>query len=385
MKRIRSVQVTLFLVIITCLLMGFTPLASSYPQNSGVTIKITQVDNSKFPLVTVYVSAVNAKGEPIAVNAKDLVIREGDQVVPANFVEGAGAVGPLTTLLVMDVSGSMQKMGKIDSAKAVAKEYINQMRDGDKAGIILFNTMVKTYQVIKEDRSALLQAIDLITPGGDTAMYDALISGVNMLNGVTGRKAILVYTDGLDNRSKSSAEQVISTIGTGGLTISTVGFGDASQGLNSQEALDEGALKYLAEKSGGLYGYAANREQLSALYASFGRSMQSEYSLTYRSPYGLRNGINRSLTVTLESAAGGMSQSGASATYNPGGLIPEVPISGSWSLFFGLLVFLGLMAAVPILLPLAQEKLPALPKSIRRSKASVKLKEPKKVAIKFKN
>jgi Ca-activated chloride channel homolog len=378
MKNKHRVQTALSIVIMAGLLMAFTPAADVSPQANDLTITITQVDNSKFPLVTAYVSVVNAKGEPVSINPKDLVIRESGKVIPASSIEGAGQVGPLTTLLVMDVSGSMDKMGKLDSAKAVAREYIAQMREGDKAGIVLFNTMVKTSQVIKDNKAELTHAIDLISAGGDTAMYDALISAVGQLNSVAGRKAILVYTDGLDNRSTSNADAVVSAIGSGGLTISTVGFGDASQGLGSQESLDEGVLKRIAEESGGRYGFADNREQLSALYASFGQSMRSEYALTYRSPYGLRNGINRSLSVTLESPLGTSNQPGASTTYNPGGLIPEVPVSGSWPVFIALFAFLGLLAAVPVLIPWAQDRM-------QKPKATVKLKEQKKVAIKLKN
>lgn len=378
MNKFHGMRFALTLLLLSGLLMAFMPVSTGNPQNNDLNIRITQVDNSKFPLVTVYVSVVNAKGEPVAINPNNLVIRESGKVIPANNIQGAGQVGPLTTLLVMDVSGSMDKMGKIDSAKAVAKEYIAQMRPGDKAGIILFNTMVRTAQVIKEDKAELSHAIDMISAGGDTAMYDALIAAVGQLNGIGGRKAILVYTDGLDNRSKSSVDGVISAIGSGGLTISTVGFGDASQGTGSQEALDEGVLKKIAQDSGGRYGFAENREQLSALYASFGASLRNEYELTYRSPYGLRNGINRSLTVTLHDPLGPSSQPGASTTYNPGGLIPEVPVAGSWLVFFIMLAFLGLLTAAPFLFPRIQEK-------IQKPKPTVKLKEQKKVAIKLKN
>ncbi len=253
------------------------------------------------------------------------------------------------------------------------------MREGDSAGIVLFNTSSRTLQVIKNSKADLNSAIDEISAGGDTAMYDALVSSVEMLNTVSGRKAILVYTDGLDNRSNASLDTVISTIGSGGLTISTVGFGDVSRDLGSQESLDEFSLKRLAQESGGRYGFANNREELSALYASFGHSMRSEYALVYKSPYGLRNGVNRSLTVTMNPSAGGGALTGASATYNPGGLIPEVPIGGSWAIFFGLLVLLGVLAAGPMLLPMAQERIQ------HKTRANVKIKEPKKVAIKFKD
>ncbi len=63
-------------------------------------------------MVTVYVSVVNAKGEPVAVNPNDLIIQENGKTIPTNSLEGAGQVGPMTTLLVMDISGSMDKGGK---------------------------------------------------------------------------------------------------------------------------------------------------------------------------------------------------------------------------------------------------------------------------------
>jgi VWFA-related protein len=349
-------------------------MASIHPQDEDLNVTITQVDNSSFPKVTVYVSVTNSAGEPVSINPSQLEIRENGKVIPFNDVETVGQVGPLTTLLVMDVSGSMEKGGKIESARTVAKEYINQMRDGDQAGIILFNTMVRTTQVIKGSKADLTSAVDLITPGGDTAMYDALLKAVEQLNSVTGRKAILVYTDGLDNRSTATAETVLSAIGKGGLTISTVGFGDASQELNSQGSLDEAALKKLAERSGGRYGYAENRDELSALYSSYGTSMRSEYELTYNSPSTLRNGLNRSLKVTIK----GATQAAATTTYNPGGLIPEVPIKGSWGLFIGLLLFLGVLAAVPLLVPWLQDKM-------TKRKPAVKIKEAKKVAIRLKD
>lgn len=380
MKNLIFLKRAVSILAVAGMLMGFAPMAEPAQQSNDVTINITQVDNSKFPMVTVYVSVVNSKGEPVAVNPNALIIQENGKTIPASNLEGAGEVGPSTTLLVMDISGSMNKGGKLDAAKSVAKEYIQQMRDGDMAGIVLFNTSVRTLQVLKNSKADLLSAIDEISAGGDTAMYDALVSSVNMLNSVSGRKAILVYTDGLDNRSSASLDTVISEIGKGGLTISTVGFGDVNKDLGSQESLDEGSLKRLAQESGGRYGFAANRDELSALYASYGHTMRSEYALTYQSPYGLRNGINRSLTVTLDPAYSGGALSGASATYNPGGLIPEVPVGGSWSIFFILLAILGLLTVGPMLLPLAQER-------IQRPKANVnvKLRQTKKVAIKFKD
>jgi Mg-chelatase subunit ChlD len=55
-------------------------------------------------------------------------------------VRGLGTSDPLTTLLVIDVSGSMARAGKLEAAKAAASAYVNQMRPGDRAGLLAFAT-----------------------------------------------------------------------------------------------------------------------------------------------------------------------------------------------------------------------------------------------------
>ncbi|HSA78283.1 MAG TPA: VWA domain-containing protein, partial [Nitrospirota bacterium] len=177
--------------------------------------------------------------------------------------------------------------------------------------------------------------------GSDTAMYNALVEAEKALEGTAGRKAIIVLTDGLDNKSQSKPEDVINGIGQSGLTISAVGFGDAS--TLGQSGLNEAALKSLAEKSGGVYGYANNAEVLKALYQQQSRTLQSEYKVTYVSPSPLRDGVNRNLTVSLSGTP-----VSAEGKYNPGGVLPEVS-SRSWSTFGVILVGLLILLIVPLL------------------------------------
>jgi VWFA-related protein len=303
-------------------------------------VRITQVDNSAFPNVTVYVSVTNSAGEPVGVDPAAIQVFEDGTLMQPGAIRGGGEgrAEPLTTMLVIDISGSMDKNGKLQAAKDAAKAYVGQMRPGDQAGLIAYDTRVYPRQALTTDLTALIQAIDDLRTGGDTAMYDALIEAEGALNGVTGRKAIIVLTDGLDNSSASTADAVIEQIGPSGLTISTIGFGDASTA--SQSGLDEAALKSLAERSGGLYSYAADAQALSALYQQYGRTLQSEYAITYVSPSTLRDGINRNLTVSLSAGAS------TEASYNPGGVLPEVN-GKSLTLFGSILAGLLVLLAVP--------------------------------------
>ena len=115
-------------------------------------VRITQVDNSNFPQVTVYLSVTNAAGEPIAVDPNSIQIFENGEPVQAGNVTAAGDIGPLTTLLVVDVSGSMEKSNKMEGAREAARTYVDQMRPGDRAGLIAFNTEARVVQPVTDDR-----------------------------------------------------------------------------------------------------------------------------------------------------------------------------------------------------------------------------------------
>jgi Ca-activated chloride channel family protein len=313
-------------------------------QGGGPQVRITQVDNSQFPRVTVYISVTDAAGQPVGLDPTTIQIFENGQLMQTDALGGGGqgGVGPLTTMLVMDVSGSMDKGGKIDGAKSAAKAYVDQMRSGDQAGLMIYNTRSTYVQELTQDHAVLKSAIDGIQTGGDTAMYDAVFAAGEILRDVQGRKAIIAVTDGLDNSSSRTEDDVINAIGPGGLSISTIGLGDAS--ASGQPGLDEAGLKSLAQRAGGGYSYAGDSAALSALFQMYGRELQSEYALAYTSPSTLRDGVNRNLTVSLSGAA-----VTADSKYNPGGVLPEVP-SQSWALFGILLIGLLALLVVPVLL-----------------------------------
>jgi len=339
-------QTKIFRILLT---LGLLPYLTFWPAltasaQSDVQIRITQVDNSNFPNVTVYVSVTNSAGEPVGIDPATIQISENGQLMPSIDIRGGGTgqAESLTTMLVLDISGSMDKNGKFSAAQDAAKTYVSQMRPGDQAGLITFDTQVYHVQSVTTDIAALTNAIDGLRTGSDTAMFNALREAEKELEGISGRKAIIALTDGLDNQSHATAEDVIAAIGPSGLTISTIGFGDASTA--SQAGLDEAALRSLAERSGGLYSYAADSQSLSALYQQYGRTLQSEYAITYVSPASLRDGVNRNLSVSL-------SELGASteAKYNPGGVLPEVGRS-SWTLFGTIFAGLLLMLIIPFVI-----------------------------------
>jgi len=301
------------------------------------------VDTSQFPKGVVYVAVTNAAGEPVAISPTQITLMENGQPVQADEIAAAGEIERLATMLVIDTSGSMNSGGKLDGARAAARAYVEQAREDDLIGLLSFNTAVEYLQPLTKDRQKLLAAIDDLEALDDTAMYDALARAVELISPIEGRKAIIIMTDGLDNRSKASPIELIQTLGAQGLPVSPIGLGDPQHSQGAVTSLDEAGLKALARQAGGEYAYAEDAAALANIYERFGRALQSEYAITYTSPAGLRDGVNRALSVSL--ASGG---SAAPVKFNPGGLVPEVGKPATWPLFAAVLVGLLLLLIVPL-------------------------------------
>lgn len=335
----------------TLILTLLSPRATALAASGGEwSARVTQVDTSKFPQVTVYVSVTDPQGNPVKVAPTSLVVMENGQEMTPQEITGLGESNePLITLLVMDISGSMNSAGKLQAAKEAAIAYVHQTRPNDQTGLLVFNTKIRYLQAATSNQNKLVKAIRDLKARDDTAMYDALIEAAGILEQYSGRKAIIALTDGMDNRSKARPDDVIQRIGPAGLSISTIGLGDPAYSHGTLAGLDEAALISLSERAGGLYGYANDADALRNLYERYGRALQSEYAITYRSPATLRDGINRSLTVALKGNPASQALAETS-TYNPGGVVPEVAQPASWLVFLVLLGFLSILLALPALM-----------------------------------
>jgi hypothetical protein len=158
----------------------------------------------------------------------------------------------------------------------------------------------------------------------------------------------------LDNQSSAVEEDIVTAVGPSGLTISAIGFGEP--GVVGQAGIDEAGLQSLTSRTGGQYAYTSDAASLTAQYQQYGEAFQSEYAITYLSPSTLRDGINRSLTVSLAETA--VSTEGQ---YNPGGVLPEVS-SRSWSLFAIILAGLLVLLFVPMLFNLGRRAISGIPR-----------------------
>lgn len=128
------------------------------------------------------------------------VYEDGNQQQIGRFMQ---TEEPFHLLLLLDVSGSTQEyLGLIQDA---CIQFTRQIGPQDQIAVATFNSRYRLRQDFTADRGRAINAIQQIRSGGGTAMYDALLEAVTHIRNIEGRKAIVLFSDGVDNQLEGNA------------------------------------------------------------------------------------------------------------------------------------------------------------------------------------
>ncbi|MEW6207690.1 MAG: VWA domain-containing protein [Acidobacteriota bacterium] len=112
---------------------------------------------------------------------------------------------PFSVALLIDSSGSTAS--KLSQIREAARAFIHLLREADRAMILEFNDSVRTVCELTVDKNRLLDSVEEIKAGEYTQVYEAIYTAVwEKFEKVEGRKAAIVFTDGVDNASTEITE-----------------------------------------------------------------------------------------------------------------------------------------------------------------------------------
>ena len=289
----------------------------------GIVAEVTYVDQAGFPDVTLYLDVRDGSGQLVTGLSESAfsIAEDGDARDITSFI-GSGDQ-PVTAVMLIDHSGSMEDGQKMPDAIAAALAFLDELEDGrDSLGVIAFDdafTVLGDLQVVDESaRADLRTSISALQPDGGTSYYDAIYKATSMLKGVPGRKVVLALTDGDDtSSSRTNLGKMIDYVQDSNVVVFTIGLG-----ADVQSAI----LEQVARETGGQYYEEPSGSDLAQLYTDIARSLQDEYSLTYRSPTPQNDGTTRQVDVVVETSAG---EAVAVGVYAVGGTF--VPSLNVWS------------------------------------------------------
>ena len=154
-------------------------------------------------LVTLPVSVMDRDGRYVP-NLRKEDFRLWEDGVEQNVAFFASVDKPFSVVLMLDTSGSTRS--RLDDIQDAAITFVNQLRPDDQVMVVSFDDQVRVLTEFTSDRYRLRDAIRRTRPGDGTKLYDAVDLVMNQrLNSVAGRKAIVLFTDGVDTTSRHAS------------------------------------------------------------------------------------------------------------------------------------------------------------------------------------
>ncbi len=241
-------------------------------------IRIKQVNLKQFPEISAIISVESETGKPIPVDTRGLLLYEngkpiqGVRVVPLDSKQL-----PIYTVVIIDKSGSM-KGTPIKKAREAAGKFVEMMRGQDRAAYIEFDTQVKIAAKFTGDPAAVIGKIQKTRVGSDTALLDAVWQGVELFKSVPedGVKVILVLTDGKENRSTRTLDEVIRKARENQVSVFSVGLG---------ENIDEKMLKKMAGQTEANYYHAPGPDRLADIYRNISLLLHSQLLMRFKTSF----------------------------------------------------------------------------------------------------
>lgn len=194
------------------------------------------------------------------------------QVTPVTFNFVQAQQQAAVVALVLDRSGSMGGPRE-QNMKSAAHQWVQGMRPQDQTAVVIYDDRITVAQDLTNDQALLNAAIDQADARGLTATYDAAIAAINLLaaSNIPGPKALLLMTDGQDNSSTNTVQDVIDAAGAANVVIYAVGFEvPVGGGI-------EANMMQIAQGTNGSYINAADGPALAAAFAQIQQTVQQPY------------------------------------------------------------------------------------------------------------
>jgi tight adherence protein B len=200
---------------------------------------------------------------------------------------------PVAAVLAIDSSGSMVG-DPLDRLKEASVELVTTLTgQGIPVGLLQFDTFAERLSDPTTDTDVLIGAIEPIQASGRTALYDAVVEGVGMLEGLDGTRTLVVLADGEDNQSTATQAEAIAAAQAAAVEVTVVA-------LVGTDVFDADALQPLASETDGSYITTEDTGEFGSILEAIAEDVASQYTVTYTSEFAETAELAVEVTVTVD-------------------------------------------------------------------------------------
>lgn len=252
------------------LIAGLSLLVAARAQENANVIKV------QVRLVEVYATVFDHKGNYIDGLGRDNfeIFEDGKPQKIASFETQSQ---PLSCAILLDTSGSMTEA--LPRLKNSILKLIDQLGPQDAVAVYTFDQRLLVRQEFTTDRDMAKRAVLRTRAGGMTALFDALSEVSLEVSTRTGKKAIVVFTDGDDNSSMLTANSAVARAKKLGIPVYAVAAGEAIRSQNLKKTLED-----LSQRTGGATYQVQKPKDIEAIFLEITQDMRHLYMISYQPP-----------------------------------------------------------------------------------------------------
>jgi Ca-activated chloride channel homolog len=254
------------------------------------------VFTSETNLVPLYASVVDKNGKLLTnIPQSAFKILENGVEQPIKIFRREDV--PVSMGIIIDNSGSMRD--KRTKVAAAALDLVKASNPQDEVFLVNFNDEAYLDQDFTSDIKKLEQALDKLDSRGGTAMRDAISMSIDYEkeHGKKDKKVLFVVTDGNDNTSNITLEQLIRKARQSEVLIYSIGLLAEEEPRDSRQA--KKALKTLTENSGGVDYYPRDVSEVDKIVPQIARDIRGQYVLAYLPTNTAMDGSYRKIDVVV--------------------------------------------------------------------------------------
>lgn len=210
---------------------------------------------------------------------------------------------PLSVGIIFDISGSMKD--KLSVARDAAVTFLKMGTPDDESFLVEFSERPQIAVDFTTDISALQNHLIFSPAKGMTALYDAVYLGLNKLKeGSNPKKALLLITDGEDNRSRYTFSNVKEFVKEQDVQIYSIGIVSEFNSQLSAGRTGRALIEELSELTGGRAFFPDSVYELEDICQKIGVELKNQYVIGYHSSNEAKDGKWRKLRVKVNPPKG---------------------------------------------------------------------------------
>jgi VWFA-related protein len=251
-------------------------------------------ENVKVDVVQLHVSALDKEGRFVpGLNQADFTVSEDGKPQKLLSFEVAKNL-PLNIGLVIDASGSMRtSMNFVHEAGSLL--FKDLIHEKDRGFVIKFSEVPQLSCPPTSNTEKLSSAVYAVEASGQTALYDSLVLGLYQFRATSGRKALVVISDGGDNHSWVDYETALRYTRSSGVPVFVIGV---NIGLTDFSIRSK--LKELAADTGGEIFLTTSPSKISEIVNLIETELRSQYVFSYRTDSTRPEGQFREVKVAVD-------------------------------------------------------------------------------------